>query len=387
MKRFALFTFLTAAAACAAFAPRAFAHPPWGIAADSQGRVYFSELETIWKIDEQGRLTVFRAGVAGRHTHELRLGEDGNLYGEDLTYEPEGERWITAVWKMTPSGEFSYLLAPTDSAPRGTSIWRDRDGNSYSVHKDDDTHELLLLKRGATGDVGLLRGSRSSLEHWKQVTLYNAAGTAFGPKGALYFTDGSDIFKAERDGTVKTLARSVADAAAQGADAKTRNQSKAGHDGRDKDRHEDHGALLGLSVDAQGNAYAADIRNRRVLKVTSDGKVSVVHTSEETWMPTGVACAGESLYVLEFGTTPSGTNTPPRVLKLSAGGQPTVIASVSDARASVGGGGGMAVDYNRSFKVAPVSSLRTVVYVSVYVLGLALVLYVFLRVKRGRRLR
>lgn len=379
MRRFALFTFLTVAAACAALAPRALAHPPWGIAADAEGRVYFSALEAVWKIDERGRLTVFRAGVAGRHTHELRLGEDGNLYGEDLTYEPAGERWITAVWKMTPAGEFSYTLAPTDSPPRGTSIWRDREGNSYSVHKDDNTHELLILKRSSSGEVSLLRGSRASLERGRQVTLYNAAGTAFGPDGALYFTDGSDIFKAERDGTIKSLAPGVADANTQSTDAKTQNRAKAEHDG-----HEDHGGLLGLSVDARGNAYAADIRNRRVLKVTSDGKVSVVHTSEEAWMPTGVACAGDSLYVLEFGTAPPSLYKP-RVLKLTSGERPTVIASVAEARANAGGGGGgTAVDYV-AYRV-PVSNLRRNIYVLAYLIGLVLVLYVFLRVKRGRRL-
>lgn len=380
MRRFALFTFLTAVSACFALAPRALAHPPWGIAADGQGRVYFSALETIWKVDERGRLTVFRAGVAGRHTHELRLGEDGNLYGEDLTYEPSGERWIKALWKMTPSGEFSYLLAPTNHAPRVTSIWRDREGNSYSAQVDNITHKILLLKRNAAGEVRVLYGSHGAMESGRQVTLYNAAGTAFGPDGALYFTDGSDIFKAERAGTIKTLALGVADATAQSADVTTQNQPKVEHDG-----HEDHGGLLGLSVDAQGNAYAADIRNRRVLKVTPDGKVSTVHTSEETWMPTGVACAGDGLYVLEFGTTPSGTNTPPRVLKLTAGEQPTLIASVAEPRASTGGGGDGGVDYTRVY-VSPGERLRTIAYVLAYLLGLVLVLYVFLRVKRGRKL-
>src|SRR3954464_2727058 len=114
MRRFAIVTVLTVVPACFALATRAHARPPWGIVADGRGRIYFSALETIWKVDERGRLNVFRPGVEGRHTHELTLGEDGNLYGEDLTYEPAGERWITAVWKMTPSGELSYLLAPTD---------------------------------------------------------------------------------------------------------------------------------------------------------------------------------------------------------------------------------------------------------------------------------
>jgi hypothetical protein len=46
MRRFAVVTVLTAVATCFALAARA--HPPWGIAADGQGRVYFSALETVW---------------------------------------------------------------------------------------------------------------------------------------------------------------------------------------------------------------------------------------------------------------------------------------------------------------------------------------------------
>jgi sugar lactone lactonase YvrE len=388
MRRFAVVTVLTAVAACFALAARADAHPPWGIAADGQGRVYFSALETVWKIDERGRLSVFRPGVSGRHTHELTLGEDGNIYGEDLTYEPSGERWITAVWKATPSGDVSYLLAPTDSPPRGTSIWRDREGNTYSVQSEDPAKGFTLLKRSPAGQVSLLLGDRAAFERGRQVILYNLAGTAFGPDGALYFTNRTDIFKAERDGTIKTLARGVAGAA-------TPNQPKAGHD--------DHGGLLGLAVDAQGFVYAADIANRRVLKVTPDGKVSTVHTSEGTWMPTGVACAGGNIYVLEFGTTPSGTNTPPRVLKLTPGGRPSVLASVAEAgdasarepqaaasEANSGGSGGGRVDYvdyHRVFR-APVARTRRMVYAlaGTAAVTLMLIVYAVARVRRGRRL-
>lgn len=370
MRRFALATALTSALAFAALATDA--HPPWGIAADVRGRVYFSALETVWRIDEGGRLSVFRPGVSGRHTHELTLDGEGNLYGEDLTYEPAGERWITAAWKMTPAGEFSYLLAPTDSPPRGTSIWRDRDGNAYSVQGEDPEHDFSLLKRSPAGQISVLLGGSASPERGRQTVLYNVGGTAFGPDGALYFTNRADIFKAARGGKVETLARGVAGAAPTG-------RTKAGHE---------HGGLLGLAVDTQGFVYAADIGNRRVLKVSPDGAVSAVHTSEADWMPTGVACAGGSVYVLEFGTTPSGTNTPPRVLKLAPGVRPAVMASVADSGGAGGGGGGGVVDYRRVYK-APARRVRGVAYalMCAAVLALAFIVYALARVVRGRKLR
>jgi hypothetical protein len=40
------------------------AHPAWGIVVDRNNQIYFSDIETVWRIDAQGKLTVFRAGVS-----------------------------------------------------------------------------------------------------------------------------------------------------------------------------------------------------------------------------------------------------------------------------------------------------------------------------------
>lgn len=55
------------------------AHPAWGIVIDRNNQIYFSDIETVWKIDAQGKLTVFRAGVSGRHVHEITFG----VYAEE----------------------------------------------------------------------------------------------------------------------------------------------------------------------------------------------------------------------------------------------------------------------------------------------------------------
>ena len=44
------------------------AHPASGIVVDRSGNIYFSDLETVWKLDTLARLTVFRAGLRGRHS-------------------------------------------------------------------------------------------------------------------------------------------------------------------------------------------------------------------------------------------------------------------------------------------------------------------------------
>ena len=279
MKRSIASKLLTAAAALLLLKAGAGAHPPWGIAADARGRVYFSALETVWQVDERGRLSVLRAGVEGRHTHELRLDEEGNLHGEDLTYEPARERWVTALWQVAPSGEFTYTLAPTDAPPRGASIWRDPSGNTYAVQSETAPPEFLLVRRDASGRASLLYGDAKSFERWRQVILYNLGGTAFGRDGALYFTDRTSVYKLAREGTLATLARDVAGAKTSGERRGERDLNDEAPGARRGGGRGGHGrvSLLGLCVDAEGNVYAADIGAGRVLKITPGGAVSEAH--------------------------------------------------------------------------------------------------------------
>ena len=286
------------------------AHPPWGIAVDNQGQVYVSDLETIWKIDAQGRQSVFRAGVSGRHTHELTIDEDGNLYGEDLSYEPSTQRYTTAIWKMTPAGNFSYMLAPTSNPPKGTSLWRDRNGNTYLAQwKSNSEQQLFLLKRTPSGDVTTLIGSRKNSDEFRQVVSYNIGGMAFGTDSSLYLTDRANIQKVTMAGEVTTIARNIAVESSGNRNAQNANPS-----------------LMGLTVDAGGNVYAADFGNHRVLKITPGGNVTTLLRAEEPWSPTGVAFRNGELYILESGTAPQH----PRVRKLSADGKVSVLATVGE---------------------------------------------------------
>jgi len=77
----------------------------------------------------------------------------------------------------------------------------------------------------------------------------------------------------------------------------------------------------------------ADNDNRRVLKVTPDGRVTTLLRVESPWSPSGLAYSNNDLFILEFGTTPTNT-TAPRVRKLSPDGSVTLIASVGEMKAS-----------------------------------------------------
>src|SRR5688500_14227992 len=73
------------------------AHPPWGIVVSSIGIVYFTDLETVWKIDRDGKTSVFRASD-GRHVHELSIDDRDNLYCPVEVYEARTEKYLVGVW-------------------------------------------------------------------------------------------------------------------------------------------------------------------------------------------------------------------------------------------------------------------------------------------------
>ncbi len=308
-------TFLSIIAVCALTTGRAWAHPAWGIVVDRDNQVYFSDLETIWKIDAQGKLTVFRAGVSGRHTHELAMDESGNLYGDELTYEPGTGRYFSALWKMMPAGNFAYILAPTHEPPKGMSIWRDREGNMYSASwKSNAEHETLILKRTPDGKVSTMFGSPETADKFRQVVLYSIGGMAFGGDGSLYVADGANIRKVMMNGAVKTLARNLV--------PDNSSESSAGKSAATR--------LLGITVDGQDNLFVADNDNRRVLKIAPDGKATTLMRAEQPWSPAGMAFRNGNLYILEFGFTPPNKTHGARVRKLSPDGKITVLATTED---------------------------------------------------------
>jgi hypothetical protein len=290
---------------CILLTAKAQAHPAWGIAVDPQGQVYFSDLQTIWKIAVQGKLSVFRAAKDGRHTHEMNIDEAGNVYGEDD---------FKAIWKITPAGDFSYIQAPTDNPPRGVSIWRDRDGNMYSVEQNNHLkRETLLLRRKPSGNVSVFAGGNYGHADGKgrRAKFSNIVGITFGADNSLYLVDGSGIRKVTMDGAVTTLIRNVKVENASGNSAGS-------------------SSLFGIAVDAQGNVFVADYGNRRILKIAPNGQMTTLLRSEESWYPTGVAARGGEIYILEEAHTPTYKPIGTRVRKLSSDGKNSVLATVGE---------------------------------------------------------
>lgn len=293
------------------------AHPATGIVLDRAGNIFFSDLETIWKIDTVGKLSVFRAGVSGRHVHELAIDGQDNIYGADYSYE--APKYISDIWKMSPSGKFEYLMEPTDNPPRAMSIWRDREGNSYWIDQNNHTKtQTLLLRRSPDGEVTTLAGSAYGHADGKgsAAKFSSVGGVAFGPDGSLYLADGASVRKVTMDGTVTTLA--------SGLDARTSDDKPAALVGS-------YGNLAGVAIDSANNVFVADAGNRRLLRINREGKVDVLLRTDPPFFPYGVVAGpGGDIYVLEVGFTLPSSSSGPRVRKISADGKSTILAMLGE---------------------------------------------------------
>jgi len=288
------------------FSGLAVAHPSWGIVVSSKGDVYFSDLETVWKLDRAGKMTVFRAGEPGRHVHELAIDAQDNIYGPDYSYEPATQKYITAIWRMASDGKFEYLQPPSNHAPPGLGIWLDRAGNMYSV--DQNNHiktRTLLLKRTPEGVVSTLAGGAFGHADGKGTAArFGSIGAiVLGSDNNLYLSDGEYVRRVLMDGTVTTVAKNLLFRTAE-----DKPPLFAGS----------FGSLAGLSAGPGGNVYVADAGDRRLLKISSDGKVTVVYRCDPPFFPNGVfATPGGEVYVLEFSFTPPSNLGGPRVRKIT----------------------------------------------------------------------
>jgi hypothetical protein len=295
------------------------AHPASGIVVDRKGQVYFSDLETVWKIDAQGKLSVFRLGVSGRHVHELTIDDEDNIYGEDVSYDPATKKWISDVWKMTPKGELTYLVAPTTDPPRGMSMWRDREGNTYFVDQNNHLKQrTLLLRRTPDGKVETFAGSAYGHKDGKgtDAQFSSVGGITFGPDGSLYLSDGAYLRKVTMDGNVTTLAKDVT--------SRTAEDKPTLFGGL-------YGSLAGLTAGPSGTVYVADAGNRRLLKIGPDGRVEVVLRVDPPFFPNGAfATTAGDVYVLEVGFTLPNISSGPRVRKMTPDGKNIILAVVGE---------------------------------------------------------
>jgi hypothetical protein len=281
------------------------AHPGTGIVVDRAGRVYFTDLERVWRWTPGGKLEVV---VAGRHSHALRLDEKGRLEGEHLTYDGAAGRWWSSAWRLEEDGTVRDTAPPTEGFPFLFTPAVAPDGTRYYFRVDNNRKDVSEIHRrlpdGATallagGTYGHADGAGASAR------MGPIGALAVGPGGVLYFTDEASVRKVTPSGEVRTIAR--------GGMLEPSLFARF-FEGR-------FGKMMGLAVDDRGNVIAANYGGGRLVRVTPAGEVTRLIQARGGWNPSGVTLSGPDLYVLEYGPRDA-----VRVRRMAAGGVTTLAA-------------------------------------------------------------
>ncbi len=262
---------LFAVAAIFAVARPALAHPGVGIVADHAGNVYYTDLAQVWRIDAAGKRAIVVPKV---HTHELFLDADGNLFGEHLWYDGEAKNtWGHRVWKCGADGRVTDVIPSRKGFRedhRDFAFVRDAAGAMYWAERGPVT---AIVRRTPDGTITTVARGRFRNVRWM----------AAAPDGTLYVVDMYDLVRIRPDGARTLLAENLPGRSLR------------------RSMSEDQHAVMGVWLDAAGNAYAAVAAERVVKRVDPQGHVTEAFRSSIGWAPSGGCFTPNGdLYVLEF---------------------------------------------------------------------------------------
>jgi len=245
---------------------------PAGVAADRAGNVFVSDRgnDLLRKITPDGNVTTF-AGIRGlavfAFPHQIAMDTAGNVYVADEDYH--------RIDKITPDGQVSILAGDPDGAygardgvgtaaqfhnPQGVAV--DKFGNVFVA----DTYNSVIRKIDPNGVVTTYAGQLNGLGGFRDGPAASAkfltpVSVAVDASNNVYVTDPGNqrIRKINAAGIVSSLSGTGAEGFADGDGA------TAKFDNPD-----------GLAVDAAGNLFVADRYNQRIRKITPSGVVSTL---------------------------------------------------------------------------------------------------------------
>lgn len=239
------------------------AHPGWGLVRDpARGVIYYTDLQRVWRIDAKGERSV---AVPDVHTHELRLDDAGNLYGEDLE-GLSGDRWRYRAWRLSPDGRLVDVISWQPNIRDDYGFVADAAGALYWASCVDMSHPCTVKRRTSDGKVTVAAGGATFARPLNFL--------APGPRGTVLLADGPDV---------KRVTATSVELVAAGL-------SRAG--GRF--------AVMGLDAASDGSIYAAAFEDRAVVRLAPDGSRSVAARSDAPWQPSAVLVAPDGLWVMEY---------------------------------------------------------------------------------------
>lgn len=313
-----LLSTILAACACAM-------HPGSGLEVAGDGTIYLADVgrETIWRISPEGEVSPL---VTDSWTHELQLDGDGAIvYEREHTGAEQAPR---SLRRIDAQGNERVLIAPpADRGRFGSSAFaRLADGSVLFAHtvRGEDGQWRAVIRRRDAGDhdgssVRTIAGALGTGPYadgpGEHATFRMIVNMRPLPDGSVLLLDRDRVrtleFREDGRCIVSTIGPSLIDSDPD--DPPFRDGPEATWN-----------RLYGLAMGADGNVLVAYFAGRRVVRVSADGTVSTVHTSDANWAPIGVAVGpGGATHVSEI----SDRGGRLRVLRIE-GGAAAVVASI-----------------------------------------------------------
>lgn len=305
------------------FVGPALGHPGRGVVATREGTVYFADAgrSVVWACSPEGTLTAAGPGV---HAHWLAPDPSGTgVYADHLRYEPAGERFLWGLVRITPGAERNEhrvedVIAPAEGE-RGL-------GSGYFLVEAGDRLVRVATGKAAKvtrGRIGPPSGEGSGGD--RVIATVEAergvGGLCAGDAGELIISAGDRVFVVDAAGAVRVLVDRAAIDRALPPDAERREPLYGDE-------------LAGVCVLKDGSVLVCDPTNRRVVKVSREGGVSLVRRSDGVWAPVGVTVRGEEVLVLEAGFAAPARNVGPRVVARAGDGTERVLCEVPEREPS-----------------------------------------------------
>lgn len=247
------------------------AHPPSTIVVNAMGQAFYSDLQNVWMVDNDGSVNLVVRNV---HTHHLWLDHEGYLNGEDV--QNHGEQYRHRVWKIDRDGRLTNVIEWTAGHPTdvgGIATIRNHQGVSVILNRRERAIEIG--RETSTPRVVSLAALDGPIH---ELTI--------GPSGTIFVAVGRSIYvvNGEHDQAEHFVTLDIAPTSAFAF------------------VHERH-ALMGMHA-RDGDVYVAVFSGQVVVKVDTVGAIQEAALSSGDWSPVGITTDTYGhLWVLEASTS------------------------------------------------------------------------------------
>ncbi len=299
-------------------ADRTEAHPGDGLVVLDDRTFYFvatdpiqgtsSHHAAIWRWSEESGLELAYRSPHGSSNVHIEHGLDGYIYCSERRYLGErparsgdqpGDRdvYVTQLGRLESDGEITWLMGPERGRrPFGRAAFLvDRDGNVLY----GDAHSRLMMRYS--------EGRVEPLE--VDATFDDIRLMAWGPEDEIYVLDGLTIKVIASDRSVRTLDL-------RHRSAETNFKHDSGTDGT---------IIFDMIVDPQRQIFLADWGHQQVLRIGSQGVVSLMYDDPGNFGPEGLAFRDGALAVFESLRPRANQGIVPRILTLGDNGEPSLV--------------------------------------------------------------